>query len=177
MCRSCWTVTALCTIRGTSPAIWRTAFLSFRRCSAARQGAASPAPQSLVGHRLGNGGARLIAADFILCLAPEDREYYAVRGGRIRPHPRRILRDRPRWLDHFATVIAPLERTLSEQPFFAGVSPNYADYLLFSVFQYMRSVAQPSSSQRAPRCGAGATASPWPLTGWETAIRPTQRTR
>ena len=35
-------------------------------------------------------------------------------------------------------MVAPLERTLGEQPFFAGASPNYADYVLFSAFQYMR---------------------------------------
>jgi glutathione S-transferase-like protein len=32
----------------------------------------------------------------------------------------------------------PLERTLAEQPYFGGVAPTYADYLLFSVFQYAR---------------------------------------
>ena len=46
--------------------------------------------------------------------------------------------DRPRWLVEFASVIAPLERTLSEQPYFTGAAPGYADYILFSVFQYAR---------------------------------------
>ena len=32
-------------------------------------------------------------------------------------------------------VCAPLERTLSEQPFLAGDAPAYVDYIIFSVFQ------------------------------------------
>ena len=43
-----------------------------------------------------------------------------------------------RWLAAFASVIAPLEQTLSEQDYIAGDEPAYADYLLFSVFQYAR---------------------------------------
>ena len=88
---------------------------------------------------LGTAVRRLIAADFILCLAPEDREYYrrsreAAFGCTLEEY----CSDRSRWLEHFAAVTAPLERTLGEQPYFAGTSPNYADYLLFSAFQYMR---------------------------------------
>ena len=33
---------------------------------------------------------------------------------------------------------APLERTLSEQPFLAGQAPAYVDYVVFSVFQWAR---------------------------------------
>jgi glutathione S-transferase len=46
--------------------------------------------------------------------------------------------DRPRWLAEFAAITAPLEETLAEQPYFTGISPGYADYILFSVFQYAR---------------------------------------
>jgi glutathione S-transferase len=35
-------------------------------------------------------------------------------------------------------VIAPLERTLAEQAYLTGTSPGYADYIVFSVFQYAR---------------------------------------
>jgi glutathione S-transferase len=88
---------------------------------------------------LGTAVRRLIAAGFIRCLAPEDREYYrhsreAAFGCTLEEY----CADRPRWVEHFAAIVAPLERTLGEQPFFAGASPNYADYLLFSAFQYMR---------------------------------------
>jgi glutathione S-transferase len=46
--------------------------------------------------------------------------------------------DRNRWLGDFEAAIAPLELTLSEQSYVAGASPGYADYVLFSVFQYAR---------------------------------------
>ena len=88
---------------------------------------------------LGTAVRRLIAADFILCLAPEDREYYRrLPGSRLRLHPRGILLGPVPLVEHFAAVTAPLERMLGEQPYFAGTSPDYADYLLFSAFQYMR---------------------------------------
>jgi glutathione S-transferase len=88
---------------------------------------------------LGAAIRRLIAADFITCLDPGDRAYYrssreAAFGCTLEEH----CADRPRWLAEFATVIAPLERTLAEQAYLTGASPGYADYIVFSVFQYAR---------------------------------------
>jgi glutathione S-transferase len=88
---------------------------------------------------LGAAIRRLIAADFIRCLDTGDRDYYrrsreAAFGCTLEAY----CADRPRWLAEFATVIAPLERTLADQPYFTGASPGYADYILFSVFQYAR---------------------------------------
>jgi len=88
---------------------------------------------------LGTAIRRLIAADFILCLDAGDRGYYrrsreAAFGCTLEDY----CADRPRWLAEFATVTAPLERTLSEQPYVTGAAPGYADYILFSVFQYAR---------------------------------------
>ncbi|MEJ0069409.1 MAG: glutathione S-transferase C-terminal domain-containing protein [Pseudomonadota bacterium] len=45
-------------------------------------------------------------------------------------------------------AIAPLEQTLSEQAYIAGTSPSYADYLLFSVFQWAR-LGCPAEALRA----------------------------
>jgi len=82
---------------------------------------------------------RLISADFILCLAPEDREYCrrsreAAFGCTLEEY----CADRPRWLAKFGVVTAPLEATLTEQPYFGGATATYADYVLFSMFQYAR---------------------------------------
>jgi glutathione S-transferase len=79
----------------------------------------------------------LISADFILCLAPEDREYFrrsreAAFGCTLEEY----CNDRPRWLAKFGAVTAPLEATLKDQPFFSGATATHADYVLFSVFQY-----------------------------------------
>jgi len=81
----------------------------------------------------------LIAADFILCLDAGDRDYYrrsreAAFGCTLEEY----CADRLRWLAEFETVIAPLERTLSEQPYFTGAAAGYADYVVFSMFQYAR---------------------------------------
>ena len=35
-------------------------------------------------------------------------------------------------------MVAPLDRTLAEQPYFGGATATYADYVLFSVFLYAR---------------------------------------
>jgi glutathione S-transferase len=88
---------------------------------------------------LGAAIRRLIAADFILCLDAGDRAYYrssreAMFGCSLEEH----CADRPRWLAEFAAVIAPMERTLAEQPYFTGAAPGYTDYILFSVLQYAR---------------------------------------
>jgi glutathione S-transferase len=88
---------------------------------------------------LGVAIRRLIAADFILCLDPGDRAYYrSSREAAFGCSLEEYCADRPRWLAEFASVTAPLERTLSEQPYFGGATPTYADYVLFSVFQYAR---------------------------------------
>jgi glutathione S-transferase len=88
---------------------------------------------------LGAAVRRLIAADFIYCLAPEDRAYYrrsreAWFGCTLEAY----CADRERWLNEFNATIVPLEQTLSEQAYMAGAEPAYADYVLFSVFQYAR---------------------------------------
>ena len=88
---------------------------------------------------LGAAIRRLIAADFIVCLDPGDRDYYrSSREAAFGCSLEEYCADRPRWLTEFASVTAPLERTLTEQPYFGGATATYADYLLFSVFQYAR---------------------------------------
>ncbi|HEX3881627.1 MAG TPA: glutathione S-transferase N-terminal domain-containing protein [Stellaceae bacterium] len=90
-------------------------------------------------HILAAAIRRLIAADFIQCLAPEDRAYYrSSREAAFGCTLEEYCADRPRWLAEFAATIAPLERTLAEQPYLAGAAPSYADYLVFSLFQYAR---------------------------------------
>jgi glutathione S-transferase len=88
---------------------------------------------------LGAAIRRLIAAGFILCLDAGDRAYYrSSREAMFGCTLEEYCADRPRWLAEFETVIAPLERTLSEQPYLGGTSATYADYVVFSMFQYAR---------------------------------------
>ena len=88
---------------------------------------------------LGVAIRRLIAADFIYCLAPEDRAYYRrSREAQFGCTLEEYCADRDRWLLEFAATVGPLEQTLSEQPYLAGEEPAYADYVVFSMFQYAR---------------------------------------
>jgi glutathione S-transferase len=88
---------------------------------------------------LGPAIRRLISADFIYCLAPEDRAYFRrSREAQFGCSLEEYCADRDWWLDEFEAVITPLERTLSEQDYVAGGNPSYADYLLLSVFEYAR---------------------------------------
>jgi glutathione S-transferase len=81
----------------------------------------------------------LISSDFIYCLAPEDRPYFRrSREAQFGCTLEAYCADRPRRLAEFEATIAPLEQTLSEQPYIAGDEPAYADYVLFSAFQYAR---------------------------------------
>ncbi len=88
---------------------------------------------------LGPAVRRLISADFIYCLAPEDRAYFRQsREAQFGCTLEDYCTDRDRWFGEFETVVGPLEQTLSEQDYVAGAAPSYVDYLLFSVFQYAR---------------------------------------
>ncbi|HXC28809.1 MAG TPA: glutathione S-transferase N-terminal domain-containing protein [Stellaceae bacterium] len=88
---------------------------------------------------LGAAIRRLIAADFIRCLDAGDRAYYrSSREATFGCSLEDYCADRPRWLAEFAVITAPLERTLTEQPYVTGAAPGYADYVVFSMFQYAR---------------------------------------
>jgi glutathione S-transferase len=82
---------------------------------------------------------RLIYPDFIWCLDAGDRAYF--RQSRERDLGTTLedaCADRPKWLAALTQALAPLERTLGDQSFVGGRVPNYADYVVFSVFQWAR---------------------------------------
>jgi glutathione S-transferase len=88
---------------------------------------------------LGAAMRRQIYADFILCLDPGDRAYFrrsreTLLGATLESY----CAERDRCLPALLDACAPLERTLARQPFLAGARPGYADYTVFSVFQWAR---------------------------------------
>lgn len=90
-------------------------------------------------HTLSPAVRRIISADFIWCLAPQDRAYFRQsREADFGCALEAYCADRPRWQAELDATVKPLEHTLSEQPFLSGETPAYADYLIFSVFQYAR---------------------------------------
>jgi glutathione S-transferase len=113
-----------------------------------------PDRPSLFGSEIGRGTARLvnvwldtvlhppirqlIAADFIWCLDPCDREHFRrSREAQFGISLEDASADRVSALA-FADACRPLDRTLDEQPFLAGDVPAYVDYVAFSVFQWAR---------------------------------------
>jgi glutathione S-transferase len=111
-----------------------------------------PDRPSLFGGAIGRGMARLINAwsdahlasplrlviytDFPAVLDAGDRDYF--RSTRERTLLEAARADPSVKLAAFQQACAPLERTLSAQPYICGPAPAYADYSVFSVFQWAR---------------------------------------
>jgi glutathione S-transferase len=110
---------------------------------------------SLFGGAVGRGVTRLVNiwsdtvlgpamrpqfyADFVRCIDPGDRDYFRrSREAQIGMTLEQYSADRDAALPALLAVYAPLERALSEQAFLAGEAPAYADYIIFSVFQWAR---------------------------------------
>jgi glutathione S-transferase len=125
-----------------------------------------PDRPTLFGGAAGRGAARLvniwsdtvlgpamrpqIYADFIRCIDPGDRAYFrSSREAQLGMTLERYSADREAALPQLLETCAPLERTLSEQPFLAGDAPAYVDYVVFSVFQYAR-IGSPRDVLRDP---------------------------
>lgn len=81
---------------------------------------------------------RIISADFVQCLCQEDRDYFRRSreedfGGLLE----QVCLD-PRWQSEFDAACVPLERLFAGQQFIGGAGPRYADFIIFSVFQWAR---------------------------------------
>ena len=88
---------------------------------------------------LGRAMRRQIYADFIWCIDPDDRAYFRrSREAALGVTLEAYSADREQYLPAVIEMCAPLERTLITQPFLAGEAPAYADYVVFSVFQWAR---------------------------------------
>lgn len=82
---------------------------------------------------------RQIYADFIWCLDPGDRAYFRrSREAQVGMTLEQFSATRDAALPELVTTCLPLERLLSEQSYLAGPTPAYADYAVFSMFQWAR---------------------------------------
>jgi glutathione S-transferase len=114
-----------------------------------------PDRPSLFGGAIGRGTTRLVNnwsdtvlapamrplfyADFIRCIDPGDRGYFrSSRESQLGTTLEQYSANRDALLPRLVDACVPLERTLSEQAFLAGSAPAYADYVVFSVFQWAR---------------------------------------
>jgi glutathione S-transferase len=88
---------------------------------------------------LGRAMRQQIYADFIRCIASEDREYFrSSREAQLGMTLEQYCAGRDAALPDLWASCEPLERTLAAQPFLAGELPAYLDYVVFSVFQWAR---------------------------------------
>ncbi|MFL5289861.1 MAG: glutathione S-transferase N-terminal domain-containing protein, partial [Rhodopila sp.] len=109
-----------------------------------------PGMPSLFGGVAGRGTARFVNiwsdtvfaptlrpqfyADFINVIDPADRAYFRkTREQQLGITLEEHCADRDVRLPEVAAALAPLQRTLAEQPFLAGAAPAYVDYIVFSV--------------------------------------------
>jgi len=81
----------------------------------------------------------VIFADFPAVLDPGDRAYFrSTRERALGMSLEAACADPVGKLAAFQQACVPLERTLSAQPYICGPEPAYADYSVFSVFQWAR---------------------------------------
>jgi glutathione S-transferase len=78
---------------------------------------------------------KIIFPEFVECLCPEDRDYFVrSREAEFDLTIEQVRNKRSLFQKEFDVACLPLERLLSEHEFICGLSPTYADYIVFSVF-------------------------------------------
>jgi len=75
-------------------------------------------------------------------IGPEDQAYFRrSREERFGRPLEEVVKDREARLPAFREGLMPLRRTLERQNFLAGISPAYADYIVFGAFQWARAIS------------------------------------
>lgn len=83
--------------------------------------------------------SRVILTDLHPRLHEKDRDYFRrSREERFGMALEAFCADRPAQIAALRTAITPLRAMLKFQPFIGGTAPNYADYIVFSAFQWVR---------------------------------------
>ncbi|GGK46539.1 glutathione S-transferase family protein [Salinarimonas ramus] len=91
---------------------------------------------------LNAGLARMVVADILAALGPEDAAYFReTREARFGGRLEEIQAGREERLDAFRASLAPLRTALGEAPFLGGERPAYADYAVAGSFQWAHAVS------------------------------------
>ena len=84
----------------------------------------------------------IIIYDVFENLDPKDKAYFREsresRLGKSLEEFKDVTEDQ---INNFRTFLDPLRNTISQQPFLAGETPNYADYIVFSTLQFARTIS------------------------------------
>lgn len=85
---------------------------------------------------------RFVLLDIWNHVAPEDKDYFRrSREERFGTTLEAVVAERDQRLAGFRQSLAPLRLTLQAQPFLGGEQPLYADYAVFSAFQWARCIS------------------------------------
>jgi glutathione S-transferase len=86
--------------------------------------------------------ARLVVLDILKHVEPEAAGYFRKnRESRFGALLEEVQAGREERLPAFQQSLQPFRAVVSEQPFIGGAAPNYADYCVFSVFQWGRVIS------------------------------------
>ena len=81
----------------------------------------------------------VIVADIHERVDPADDAYFRESMEKVLKKPlERTRNERDTAIQRLGKVLEPMQATLKRQPFISGSGPAYADYILFSVFQWAR---------------------------------------
>jgi glutathione S-transferase len=81
----------------------------------------------------------VIVADIFERIDPVDRDFFrAMMEGFLKMKLEDTLAGRDKALERFGRTVDPLRAALKRQPFVSGPLPAYADYIVFSMFQWAR---------------------------------------
>ena len=82
---------------------------------------------------------RMGVGDFMSTLHEKDKAYFREsREKRFGMPIEQYMQTRDQARDGFREALEPLRAMLAEQPYVAGNSPGYADYIVFGILQWMR---------------------------------------
>jgi len=85
---------------------------------------------------------RLVALDLFAAIHPDDQAYFRkTREARFGTSLEALAGDPEAQLKALNSALKPLRTTLNKQPFMAGAAPNFADFIVFGLFQWARVVS------------------------------------
>ena len=84
----------------------------------------------------------IVVADILPHLDTRDRDYFRTsREARLGTTLETLSARRESYLSALHQVLEPLRQTLAAQPYLAGDTPRYPDFIVFGAFQWARSIS------------------------------------
>ncbi len=84
----------------------------------------------------------IVMSDILQHLDPRDRDYFRTsREARLGTPLETLATRRESYLSTLQQVLEPLRQTLAAQPYLAGDTPLYPDFIVFGAFQWARSIS------------------------------------